>query len=118
MRSAMRSNIRYTISSIIALLVILTIFFFICLEGFLRRGEAAVSRAEVEAAGADASFTGKKAGVDIIRVAGAEDFMAQDPFSQFTVEPLNATPTGLMWWATVSTSTPGHQRIVGNDRLQ
>ncbi len=51
--------------------------------------------AEVETAGAAASFTGKKAGADIIRVTKAEDFMAQYPFSQFAVEPLNAIPTGI-----------------------
>lgn len=91
----MRSRILYTAGSITALLVVLTIFFFIRPEGFLRRGEVAVTQAEVEAAGAAVSFTGKKAGKDITRVIGAEDFMAQYPFSQFTVEPVNAVPTGV-----------------------
>lgn len=84
-----------TIGSIIALLAILMIFFSIRPEGFLRRDEAAVTQTEVEAAGATASFAGKKAGADIPRIAGAEDFMAQYPFSQFTVEPVAATPTGV-----------------------
>ena len=55
----MRSRILYTAGSITALLVVLTIFFFIRPEGFLRRGEVAVTQAEVEAAGAAVSFTGK-----------------------------------------------------------
>ncbi len=99
----MRSKILYTAGSIVALLVVLTIFFSIRPEGFLRRGEAAVTQAEVEAAGAAVSFTGKK--------AGAEDFMAQYPFEQFTVEPVNAVPTGvyeLARWRS-STAVVGHR---------
>lgn len=91
----MRSKILNTIGSIAALLAVLTVFFSIRPEGFLRRNEAAVTQAEVEAAGAAVSFTGKKAGADIPRVTGAEDFMAQYPFEQFTVEPVNAVPTGV-----------------------
>lgn len=48
----MRSNTLYTAGSIVALLVLLTMFFSIRPEGFLRRGEAAATQAEVEAAGA------------------------------------------------------------------
>ena len=62
--------------------VVLTIFFSIRPEGFLRRGEDAVTQAEVEAAGAAVSFTGKKAGADIPRITGAEDFMARYPFER------------------------------------
>lgn len=91
----MYSKFLGTIGSIIALLAILMIFFSIRPEGFLRRDEAAVTQTEVETAGATASFTGKKAGADISRVTGAEYFMAQYPFSQFTVEPVAATPTGV-----------------------
>ena len=91
----MRSKILYTAGSIAALLVVLTIFFSIRPEGFLRRGEAALTQAEVEAADAAVTFTEKKAGADIPRVTGAEDFMAQYPFSEFTVEPVNAVPTGV-----------------------
>ena len=72
----MRSKILYTAVSIVALLVVLTIFFSIRPEGFLRRNEAAVTQAKVEAAGVAVSFIGKKAGADIPRVTGAEDFMA------------------------------------------
>jgi len=61
----MHSKILYTAGSIVALLVVLTIFFSIRPEGFLRRGEAAVTQAEVEAAGVTVTFTGKKAGADI-----------------------------------------------------
>ena len=103
--------ILYTASSIVALLVVLTIFFSIRPEGFLRRGETAVIQAEVEAAGAAVSFTGKKAGADIPCVTGAEDFMAQYPFSEFTVEPVNAVPTGvyeLARWRS-STAVVGHR---------
>jgi hypothetical protein len=101
----MRSRILYTVGSIVALLVVLMIFFSIRPEGFLRRGEAAVTLAEVEAAGAAVAFTGKKAGVDIPRVTGAEDFMAQYPFSQFTVEPVSAVPTGVYELARWRSST-------------
>ena len=66
----MRSKIFYTAGSIVALLVVLTIFFSIRPEGLLRRGEAAVTQAEVEAAGVAVTFTGKKAGADIPRVTG------------------------------------------------
>ena len=66
----MRSKILYTAGSIAALLVVLTIFFSIRPEGFLRRNEAAVTKAQVEAAGAAVTFTGKKAGADIPRVTG------------------------------------------------
>ncbi len=107
----MRSKILNTIGSIAALLAVLTFFFSIRPEGFLRRNEAAVTQAEVEAAGAAVSFTGKKAGADIPRVAGAEDFMAQYPFSQFTVEPVNAVPTGvyeLARWRS-NTAVVGHR---------
>ena len=76
----MRSKILNTIGSIAALLAVLTVFFSIRPEGFLRRNEAAVTQAEVEAAGAAVSFTGKKAGADIPRVTGAEDFMARYTF--------------------------------------
>ena len=58
----MRSKIINTIGSIAALLLVLTIFFSIRPEGFLRRNEAAVTQAEVEAAGAAVTFTGRKAG--------------------------------------------------------
>lgn len=107
----MRSKILYTPVSIVALLVVLTIFFSIRPEEFLRRNEAAVTQAEVEAAGAAVSFIGKKAGADIPRVTGAEDFMAQYPFSQFTVKPVNAIPTGvyeLARWQS-STAVVGHR---------
>lgn len=107
----MRSKILYTAGSIAALLVVLTIFFSIRPEGFLRRGEAAVTQAEVEAAGAAVTFTGKKAGADIPRVTGVEDFTAQYPFSEFTVEPVNAVPTGvyeLARWRS-STAVVGHR---------
>lgn len=107
----MRSKILYTAGSIVALLVVLTIFFSIRPEGFLRRNEAAVTQAEVEATGAAVTFTGKKAGADIPRVTGAEDFMAQYPFEQFTVEPVNAVPTGvyeLARWRS-STAVVGHR---------
>lgn len=107
----MRSRILYTAGSIVILLVVLTIFFSIRPEGFLRRGEAAVTQAEVEAAGAAVSFTGKKAGADIPRVTGAEGFMAQYQFSEFTVEPVNAIPTGvyeLARWRS-STTVAGHR---------
>ena len=107
----MRSKILYTAGSIVALLVVLTIFFSIRPEGFLRRNEAAVTKAEIEAAGAAVTFTGKKAGTDIPRVTGAEDFMAQYPFEQFTVEPVNAVPTGvyeLARWRS-STAVVGHR---------
>ena len=107
----MRSKIINTIGSIAALLVVLTVFFSIRPEGFLRRNEAAVTKAQVEAAGAAVSFTGKKAGADIPRVTGAEDFMAQYPFEQFTVEPVNAVPTGvyeLARWRS-STAVVGHR---------
>ena len=107
----MRSKILYTVGSIAALLVVLTIFFSIRPEGFLRRNEAAVTKAEIEAAGAAVTFTGKKAGADIPRVTGAEDFMAQYPFEQFTVEPVNAVPTGvyeLARWRS-STAVVGHR---------
>lgn len=93
----MCSKIFSTAGSIVALLVVLTIFFSIRPEGFLRRDEAAVTQAEVEAAGAVVSFTGKKAGADIPRVTGAEGFMARYPFEQFTVEPVSAVPTGARW---------------------
>lgn len=98
-------KILYTAGSIVALLVVLTIFFSIRPEGFLRRGEAAVTQAEVEAAGAAVTFTGRKAGADIPRV------MAQYPFEQFTVEPVNAVPTGvyeLARWRS-STAVVGHR---------
>ena len=98
-------KILYTAVSIVALLVVLTIFFSIRPEGFLCRNEAAVTQAEVEAAGAAVSFTGKKAGADIPRVTGAEDFMAQYPFEQFTVEPVNAVPTGVYELARWRSST-------------
>ena len=101
----MRSKILYTAGSIAALLVVLRIFFSIRPEGFLRRGEAAVTQAEVEAAGAAVTFTGRKAGADIPRV------MAQYPFEQFTVEPVNAVPTGvyeLARWRS-STAVVGHR---------
>ena len=101
----MRSKIINTIGSIAALLLVLTIFFSIRPEGFLRRNEAAVTQAEVEAAGAAVSFTGKKAGADIPRVTGAEGFMAQYPFEQFTVEPVNAVPTGVYELARWRSST-------------
>ena len=101
----MRSKIFYTAGSIAALLVVLTIFFSIRPEGFLRRNEAAVTKAQVEAAGAAVSFTGKKAGADIPRVTGAENFMAQYPFEQFTVEPVNAVPTGVYELARWRSST-------------
>ena len=107
----MRSKIFYTAGSIVALLVVLTIFFSIRPEGLLRRGEAAVTQAEVEAAGAAVSFTGKKAGADIPRVTGVEDFMARYPFEQFTVEPVNAVPTDvyeLARWRS-STAVVGHR---------
>lgn len=91
----MRSKVLYTMSSIIALLVMLTIFFSIRPEGFLRRNEPPVTQVEVDAAGAAVSFTGQKAGADIPRITGTEDFMAQYPFSQFTVEPMHAIPTGV-----------------------
>ena len=68
----MRSKILNTIGSIAALLAVLTVFFSIRPEGFLRRNEAAVTQAEVEAAGSAVTFTGKKAGADIPRVTGAE----------------------------------------------
>lgn len=45
----MRPRILYTAGSIVALLVVLAIFFSIRLEGFLRRGEDAVTQAEVGA---------------------------------------------------------------------
>ena len=101
----MRSKIFCTAGSIAALLVVLTIFFSIRPEGFLRRNEAAVMKAQVEAAGAAVTFTGKKAGADIPRVTGAEDFMAQYPFEQFTVEPVNAVPTGVYELARWRSST-------------
>ena len=107
----MRSKILYTAGSIIALLVMLTIFFSIRPEGFLRRNEPPVTQTEVDAAGAAVSFTGQKAGADILRVTGAEDFIAQYPFSQFTVEPVNAIPTGvyeLARWQS-STDVVGHR---------
>ena len=107
----MHSKILYTAGSIIALLVMLTIFFSIRPEGFLRRNEPPVTQAEVDAAGAAVSFTGQKAGADISRVTGAEDFMAQYPFSHFTVEPVNAIPTGvyeLARWQS-STDVVGHR---------
>lgn len=66
----MRSKILYTAGSIVALLVVLTIFFSIRPEGFLRRNEATVTQAEVEAAGAAVTFTGEKAGADIPRITG------------------------------------------------
>lgn len=101
----MRSKIIHTIGSIAALLAVLTIFFSIRPEGFLRRNEAAVTKTEIEAAGAAVTFTGKKAGTDIPRVTGAEDFMAQYPFSQFTVEPVNTVPTGVYELARWRSST-------------
>ena len=107
----MRSKILYTAGSIVALLAVLTIFFSIRPEGFLHRGEAAVTQADVEAAGAAVTFTGRKAWADIPRVTGAEDFMAQYPFEQFTVEPVNAVPTGvyeLARWRS-STAVVGHR---------
>ena len=52
----MCSKILSTAGSIVALLVVLTIFFSIRPEGFLRRDEAAVTQAEVEAAGAAVSL--------------------------------------------------------------
>ena len=107
----MRSKIINTIGSIAALLAVLTVFFSIRPETFLRRNEAAMTQAEVEAAGAAVTFTGKKAGADIPRVTGAEDFMAQYPFEQFTVEPVNAVPTGvyeLARWRS-STAVVGHR---------
>lgn len=79
----------------VLLLFLLIVFFQVRPAGFLRRDEVTVTQVEIEAAGAGSSFTGKKAGADIPRVAGAEDFMAQYPFSQFTVEPVAATPTGV-----------------------
>lgn len=79
----------------LALLLLLATFFCIHPESFLRHDEASVTRTEIEVASAIASFTGKKAGADIPRVSGAEDFMAQYPFSQFTVEPVVAIPTGV-----------------------
>ena len=56
----MRSKILYTAGSIAALLVVLTIFFSIRLEGFIRRNEAAVTKAEIEAAGAAVTFYREK----------------------------------------------------------
>lgn len=91
----MFSKVLYTVTSIIVLLILIIFFFQIHPEGFFRRDEVAVTQTEVETAGATASFTGKKAAADIPRVAGAEDFMAQYPFGQFTVEPVAATPTGV-----------------------
>lgn len=91
----MHSKFLYMVGSIIGLLLILTVFFQIRPEAFLRRDEVAVTQTEVEATGVTQSFTGKKAGADIPRVTGAEDFMAQYPFSQFTVEPVAAIPTGV-----------------------
>lgn len=79
----------------VLLLFLLIVFFQVRPAGFLRRDEVTVTQVEIEAAGAGSSFTGKKAGADIPRVAGAEDFMAQYPFSQFTVEPVATTPTGV-----------------------
>lgn len=93
--STMYSRIFQSIGAIVVLLFLLTIFFQIHPEGVLRRNETAVTQVEIEAAGATASFTGKKAGSDIPRIAGTEDFMAQYPFSQFTVEPVAAIPTGV-----------------------
>lgn len=93
----MRLKILYTAGSIVALLVVLTIFFSIRPEGFLRRGETAVPQAEVKAAGAAFTFIGKK--------AGAEDFMTQYPSSQFTAEPVNAVPTGVYELARWRSST-------------
>ena len=93
----MRSKIINTIGSIAALLAVLTVFFSIRPDAFLRRNDAAVTQAEVEAAGAAVSFTGKK--------AGAEDFMARYPFEQFTVEPVNAVPTGVYELARWRSST-------------
>lgn len=107
----MRSKIINTIGSIATLLAVLTVFFSIHPEGFLRRNEAAVTQAEVEAAGVAVSFTGKKAGEDIPRITRAEDFMAQYPFSQFTVEPVNAVPAcvyELARWRS-STAVVGHR---------
>jgi len=88
-------KVLFTVGSIIGLLFLLVVFFQIHPESFLRLDEVAVTQREIEIAGTTASFTGKKAAADIPRVAGAEDFMAQYPFSQFTVEPVAATPTGV-----------------------
>lgn len=91
----MFSKVLWSISSIIVLLVLATIFFQIRPESFLRRNEVIITQNEIDIAGNAASFAGKKAGADIPRVTGAEDFMAQYPFSQFTVEPVSVTPTGV-----------------------
>ena len=91
----MYSKIFHIVGSTIGLLVLLTIFFQVHAEKFLHRDEASVTQTEIENAGAPASYTGKKAGADIPRVTGLEDFMAQYPFSQFTVEPVATTPTGV-----------------------
>ena len=88
-------KVLYSVISVIGLLLILVVFFFICPEDFLRRNEVAVTQTEVETVGAAKSFTGKKAGANIPRVTGTEDFIAQYPFSQFTVEPVAAIPTGV-----------------------
>lgn len=91
----MHVKVLFTVGSIIGLLLLLVVFFQLHPESLLRLDEVAVTQREIEIAGTTASFTGKKAGVDIPRVAGSEDFMAQYPFSQFTVEPVAAIPTGV-----------------------
>lgn len=88
-------KVLYSVISVIGLLLILVVFFQIRPEDFLRRNEVAVTQTEVETVGAAKSFTGKKAGANIPRVTGTEDFIAQYPFSQFTVEPVAAIPTGV-----------------------
>ena len=88
-------KVLYSVISVIGLLLILVVFFQIRPEDFLRRNEVAVTQTEAETVGAAKSFTGKKAGANIPRVTGTEDFIAQYPFSQFTVEPVAAIPTGV-----------------------
>lgn len=87
----MRSKIFYSTGAVIAMLAVLTVFFSIRPENFLRQSEPAVSQAEA----ATVSSVGQKAGANIFRITSAADFIAQDSFSPFTVEPSGIMPTGV-----------------------
>jgi hypothetical protein len=91
----MFSKLLNTVVSVAIFLVAAAVFFEIRPQDFLRKDDEAVMYAEIQAAGAGMSFTGKKAGADVPRIAGAEEFMAQYPFDAFTAQPVNAVPTGV-----------------------
>ncbi len=88
----MRAKLLSVVGSAVALAVVLSAFFLVRPEVLLRRGEEPLGLGQVAAG---QPFAGKPAGEDIPRVAGAEEFMAKYDFQPFTLEPLDAIPTGV-----------------------